>query len=401
MTNPLGQDILVVGASAAGLSTAEALRRGGHRGRLTLIDAEPHPPYDRPPLSKQFLSGAWNDARIALRPPEALSELDADFVLGERATHLDVAQRRVQTSTGRVVSADSVVIATGVRPRRLAGQEAFTGTHVLRSVDDARRLRAGLRPGRRLVVVGNGVLGSEVAATARGLGLAVSLVGSAEQPMGGQLGDLGASELAAVHRAAGVNLVGGHHVRSLIGESGRGGRVTGVVLDSGEVLPADEVIVAIGSEPATDWLIDTGLELDGGVLCDSRCRAAEGVWAVGDVARWEHLGLGRTIRLENRTNATEQAIAVARDVLGDGEPYLPVPFFWTDQYGVKIQVYGTIPPGARTEVVDADPADGRFVALAHDDDRLVGVLGWGMPKQTRLRRQELAEQMAASVPVPR
>lgn len=398
MNNPLDQDVLVVGASAAGLSTAEALRHGGHRGRLTLIDAESHPPYDRPPLSKQFLSGAWSNDRIALRAPEALAGLDAEFVLGERASHFDVAQRQVRTNAGRVFSADSVVIATGVRPRRLNGQGAFTGTHVLRSIDDSRRLRDALRPGRRLVVVGNGVLGSEVAATARGLGLEVSLVGSAPLPMAGQLGDLGGGELAAAHRAAGVALAGGHRASSLVGRSGR---VTGVVLDSGELLPADEVVVTIGSEPATGWLVGSGLELDDGVVCEAHCRAAEGVWAVGDVARWEHLGLGETIRLENRTNATEQAIAVARDVLGDGEPYLPVPFFWTDQYGVKIQVHGTIPPGASTEIVDGDCADGRFVALAHDDDRLVGVLGWGMPKQTRLRRQELAERMAARVPALR
>ena len=177
--------------------------------------------------------------------------------------------------------------------------------------------------------------------------------------------------------------------------------MTGVVLESGEVLPADEVVVAIGSEPATDWLINSGLELADGVLCDARCRAAEGVWAVGDVARWEHLGLSQTIRLENRTNATEQAIAVAHDLLGDGGPYLPVPSFWTDQYGVKIQVHGTIAPGARTEVIDGDVSSGRFVALAHDTERLTGVLGWGMPKQARLHRQELADQMAAMTPALR
>lgn len=398
MTNQLDQDVLVVGASAAGLSTAEALRRGGHRGRLTLIDAEPHAPYDRPPLSKQFLSGACDNDRLALKAPEALAGLAANFVLGERAAHLDVARRQVRTSSGHVFSADAVVIATGVRPRHLPGQGAFAGTHVLRSLEDAQQLRAGLRRGRRLVVVGNGVLGSEVASTARGLGLAVSLVGSAELPMAGQLGDLGASELAAAHRAAGVTLVGGRRASLLVGQDGE---VTGVVLESGEVLPADEVVVAIGSEPATDWLINSGLELADGVLCDARCRAAEGVWAVGDVARWEHLGLSQTIRLENRTNATEQAIAVAHDLLGDGGPYLPVPSFWTDQYGVKIQVHGTIAPGARTEVIDGDVSSGRFVALAHDIERLTGVLGWGMPKQARLHRQELADQMAAMTPALR
>ncbi|MCZ9882838.1 NAD(P)/FAD-dependent oxidoreductase [Arthrobacter sp. B2a2-09] len=399
--DPRDQHVLVVGASAAGLATAEALRRNGHRGRLTLLDAEPHLPYDRPPLSKQLLSGEWTADRVILRDQKMLDSLDAEFLLGESATSLHVSTRTVTTGSGQEVSADAIVLATGLRARHLptalgtGDRGAPAGIHVLRTLDDAHRLKEALASTARLVVVGNGVLGCEIAATARQLGVKVTLVGAAEAPMAPQLGALGSRLLAGLHSTHGVQLLGERRVAAV---QHSGGRVSGVELTSGEVLPADTVVVAIGSEPVTGWLAGSGLELDDGIVCDTFCRAADGVWAVGDVARWHHAGLGEPVRLENRTNATEQAIAVARDILGKGEPYAPVPYFWTDQYGVRIQVHGLIPGSAQLEVTDGDPADGRFVAVAIDDGRMVGVLGWAMPKQTRQRRQELMAEAGVDVP---
>jgi len=402
--DPRDQHVLIVGASAAGLSTAEALRRNGHRGRLTLVDAESRLPYDRPPLSKQVLSGEWTSDRAALRDQEMLDSLDASFLLGEAATRLHVATRTVITGSGREVTADAIVLATGLRARHLLaaggadGREAPVGVYVLRTLDDAHRLKEALATSSKLVVVGNGVLGCEIAATARLLGVQVTLVGAAEAPMAPQLGGLGSRLLAELHREHGVQLLGGRRVATV---KAAGGRVTGVELTSGETLPADTVVVAIGSEPATGWLVGSGLELDDGIVCDEFCRAADGVWAVGDAARWHHAGLGEPVRLENRTNAAEQAVAVARDVLGEGEPCTPVPYFWTDQYGVRVQVHGVIARSAELEVTDGDPASGRFVAVAIDNGRKVGVLGWAMPKQTRLRRQELMVEAAVAVPALR
>ncbi|MFF2940471.1 NAD(P)/FAD-dependent oxidoreductase [Streptomyces niveus] len=386
-------DVLVVGACAAGLTTVEALRRHGYRGKVTVLGEETHPPYDRPPLSKQVLAGTWQPDRAQLRPREALSALDADFILGDPAVGLDAVTRTVRTASGRALRADALVVATGTRPRTLPGQSGRAGVHVLRTLDDALALRAGLLDATRLVVVGDGVLGAEIAATARTMGLDVTLAGPQHAPMAGQLGHGVADLLAELHTAHGIRLRLGAGVRALAGSAGA---VTGVSLDNGEVLPADLVVVAIGADPVTDWLRGSGLRIDNGLVCDSRCRAADGVYAVGDVARWHHDQLGALLRLENRTNAGEQAMAVAANILGGDRAYTPVPYFWTDQFDTKIQVHGVVPAGAGAEmtVVDGDPATGRFVARYRSEGRVTGVLGWNMPKQTRLRRQDVADALA-------
>ncbi|MDG9724355.1 NAD(P)/FAD-dependent oxidoreductase [Streptomyces sp. DH41] len=386
--------VLVVGASASGLTTVEALRRKGYEGRITVLGDEPHAPYDRPPLSKQVLSGAWSPGRAVLRGQEVLSALDAEFALGDPAVGLNAASRTVRTGSGREWGADAIVVATGVRARHLPGQQALTGVHVLRTLDDSLALRADLLAATRLVVVGEGVLGSEIAATARSLGLDVTLTGPLPAPMALQVGPLVSEVLADLHTDRGVRLRLGTGVTGLTGADGR---VTGVRLGTGEVLPADVVAVAIGAVPATDWLADSGLELDNGVVCDSRCRAEEGIYAVGDVARWHHEHLGRLVRLENRTNATEQAMAVAANILGPEQPYLPVPYFWTDQFDAKIQVHGFLPVDAEADVVEGDLPARRFVVRYRSEGRVTGVLGWNMPKQTRLRRQEIVDALDASV----
>jgi NADPH-dependent 2,4-dienoyl-CoA reductase/sulfur reductase-like enzyme len=427
--SPAMTDVLVVGAAAGGLATAEALRRRGFTGPITVLGAEPHLPYDRPPLSKQVLAGEWAPERARLRP------VDATLHLGDPAVAFDAAARRVTTAAGRIFEAESVVLATGARPRRLPGApEAYA----LRSLDEALSLRAALLPGRRLVVVGDGVLGTEIAATATKLGVDVTLAGPQPAPMHLQLGPVVAGLLADLHTRGGVRLRLGSGVTGLVpadiapdagvagrppaavapgvglvarppaavapgaglvarppaavapgaGVAGSPPAAVGVTLASGETLPADVVVVAFGAAPATEWLQGSGLTLDDGVVCDEQCRAADGVWAVGDVARWHHPGLGASIRLENRTNAVEQADAVAANILGAARPYAPIPYFWTEQFGVRIHLYGF--PGGDLEVIEGDPAAGRFVAAYHRAGRPVGVLGWNMPKQARLHKSVLS-----------
>ncbi len=302
-------------------------------------------------------------------------------MLGDPAVHLDAAERAVHTESGRVLKADNIVLATGLRPRTLPGQPT------LRTLDDAVALRDNLLGCSRAVVVGDGVLGAEIAATARQMGVAVTLAGPQRAPMALQLGSLVAEQLADLHSSQGVEL--------RLGAAVTGVDDNGVRLETGEVLPADLVVVAFGSAPATDWLRDSGLTLGNGIVCDSRCRAAEGVYAAGDVARWHHETLGRMVRLENRTNATEQGIAVAATILGADRPYTPVPYFWTDQFDAKIHVHGFVGPDVT--IAEGSLADRRFVARYHRDGELVGVLGWNMPKQARQHRQEIRLGCPATV----
>ncbi|MGW5715246.1 NAD(P)/FAD-dependent oxidoreductase [Amycolatopsis sp. NPDC003865] len=384
----LPQSVLVVGASAAGLSTVEALRRGGFLGWVTVLGAEPHLPYDRPPLSKQVLAGTWEPERAALRSAAALVALDAEFILADAAVRLHSESRTIETAGGRDLTADAVVLATGVRPRTLPGQPTLAGVHVLRTLENSAALRRDLLRSNRLVVVGEGVLGAEIAATARGMGLEVTIAGPQPAPMTLQVGPMVGAHLAKLHLEHGVALRLGTGVSDLTGNDGR---VSGVRLDTGELLPADVVVVAIGAVPVTDWLADSGLELGNGIICDSQCRASEGIYAVGDVARWHHEQLGGLLRLENRTNAIEQAAAVAANILGEDRPYTPVPYFWTDQYNAKLQVHGFVGGTAETAIVEGNPSDRRFVVQYRQGGRVTGVLGWNMPKQTRLHRQDVVD----------
>ena len=266
--------ILVVGASAAGLSTAEALRRRGFAGRLTIIGDELWAPDDRPPLSKQVLAGGWEPSHIALRPAQTLAALDADLLLGTRAVHLDAAERTVTTADGRCLRADAIVIATGAAPRTIPSHEPLTGVHMLRTMDDALGLSAALRDHRRLVVVGDGVLGMEAAATARLRGVSVTVIGAQAAPMSAQLGPLVADFVADLHHQQGVEVLSGVNVGGL---NHRDGRVTAMAIEDGPVLDTDLVLVAIGARPTTDWLNGSGLILDDGVVCNAACAAADGI----------------------------------------------------------------------------------------------------------------------------
>jgi NADPH-dependent 2,4-dienoyl-CoA reductase/sulfur reductase-like enzyme len=374
--------IVVVGASAAGLAATETLRREGYGETLTLIGDEPHPPYDRPPLSKQFLTGQWDTGQLALRTGADLDALGLDLRLGVAATGLDPASRSVRLSDGSTVSYDGLVIATGVRPRRLPGKDA----QVLRSLDDALALRDRLGPGHRLVVVGAGFLGAEAAATAAGLGTDVTVLEPAPVPLAHVVGTEVGHVLSRVHLERGVEFRTGVTVSEVTG--------SGVLLADGEVVEGDTVLIAIGSRPNTEWLAGSGLAVEDGVACDAYCEAAAGIYAAGDVARWYNPLFATSMRIEHRTNAAEQGMAAARNLLAATEarkPFAPVPYFWSDQYDIRIQAYGHLRGHDEVAVVQGDLAERHFVVAYRKDDRLTGVLGVGVtPKVLRSWRQALA-----------
>ncbi|RPK67255.1 Rhodocoxin reductase [Streptomyces sp. ADI96-02] len=379
--------IVIVGASAGGLATAEALRGSGYEGGITLIGDEPHLPYDRPPLSKRILTGTERPSGLALRRKEHIGALGLDLRLGARATGLDMAARTVRLADGAVVPYEALVVATGVRARRLPGSGhlsgRMTGSHTLRTVEDALRLKARLLPGRRLVIVGAGFVGAEVAAVARGLGVEVTVLESAPVPMAQAIGGQAGQLLARAHLDHGVRLRTGAAVAEILSTDGH---VTGVALADGSVIPADDVLVAVGSLPNTEWLHGSGLTLDDGLVCDEFSAAAPGVYGVGDAARWHNPLFGTTMRIEHRTNAAEQAIAVARNLLAPEpalrRPYAPVPYFWSDQYDMKAQAYGFLRGHDEAAVVEQDASRKRFLIAYRREDRLVGVLAAGVPPKT-------------------
>ena len=402
MSAPLPADgrVVVVGAALAGLRTVETLRRRGFGGAITVLGDEPHLPYDRPPLSKAFTAGLDHPETLQLRQSEGLA---VTWRLGVRAVGLDAERRRVLTDDGRETLYDGLVVATGARPRRLPGlPDTVPGVHELRTVDDALRLRAELVPGARVVVVGGGFIGAELASTCRDRGLDVCVI----TPLPMMVTALGELAAPAADRARrhGVEVVEGPAVIAVRVDDAAGGRVAAVELADGTVRPADVVVVAIGVVPATDWLAGSGALVGSGVVCDDTLAVTgiEGVVAAGDVASWPHPALGgELLRLEHWTNATEQAMAAADRLLtGVGRPFAPVPSFWSDQYGIRLQGVGLPGRADAVEVVEGDPAGDRFVAEYRRDGALIGAVTAGNVQALLPYRRELRRRFAvAAAPV--
>ena len=384
--------ITIVGASLAGLNAAEALRREGFDGPVTLIGAESHLPYDRPPLSKQVLAGEWEPERAALTDSEELAEDDIEVRLGVRATALDMAARELSLDTGETAAFDGLVIATGARCRTMGGVEGLDGVHVLRSLDDCLALRSDFEAmPPRVVVVGAGFIGAEVAATARGRGLEVTLVEALPTPLSRVLGDEMGQVCAEVHRDHGVDLRTGVGVSGISG----GDRVERVTLSDGSAVDADVVVVGIGVIPNTEWLAGSGLQVDDGVICDAACLAAERVTAAGDVARWPNELFGETMRVEHWDNAAQQGSHAARRLLDEGTgPFTPVPWFWSDQYDRKIQLAGRVRGDDEVRVVTGSVEERRFAAIYGRAGRITGVLGFNRPRHV-MRYRALIEQGAS------
>jgi NADPH-dependent 2,4-dienoyl-CoA reductase/sulfur reductase-like enzyme len=378
--------VVIVGASLAGLRAAQALRAGGHDGRVVVVGDEPHLPYTRPPLSKELLGGAQEAEHAAL----PCADLDVEWRLGTTATGLDLARREVLLDAEPLPYA-KLLIATGARARTWPGALP-DGVFVLRGLDDALALRAALGARPRLAVVGAGFVGCEVAATARKQGLDVTMIDVAPHPMTALGPDVGA-RCAELHRAHGATLRLGTGVAGFAGD----GRLEAVELADGSRVEADVAVVALGAIPNTEWLAGSGLELQPGVVCDATlaARGAEGVACAGDAAAWPHpMAGGDVIRIEHWTNAAEQGAAAARNLLaapGDRVPYAAVPYFWSDQYDVKIQAVGLAARAERMRLLETTPEGDRLVLGGERDGRLVAVVGFNAARRLAFYRRQLAE----------
>lgn len=380
------EHLVVVGASLAGIRAVESARRAGHTGRITLVGAERHLPYDRPPLSKAFLDDTGEEpADPRYRTEEHLrDELGVELRLGSPATSLDTGATLVGIGDGSEVSYDALVVATGGAARMLPGTEHLTGVHALRTWDDALAVRSALDAGARTVVIGAGFIGSEVASSARKRGLSATIVETLPVPLVRSVGEDMGTACADLHREHGTDLRCGETVDGL--ESSADGAVTGVRLGSGEVVPADLVVVGIGVSPCTEWLAGSGVELherDRGVVADATLRAADGVYAAGDVVHFpNHLFDGEVMRLEHWTTAAEQGALAAKNALDpeNATGLGTVPYFWSDWYSSRIQFVGR-PAADEIRVVSSELGDDRFLALYRRGDRLVGTITIDRPTQ--------------------
>jgi 3-phenylpropionate/trans-cinnamate dioxygenase ferredoxin reductase subunit len=378
--------VVIVGASLAGMHAAHTLRREGFDGRISVVDADDATPYDRPPLSKQVLSGEWEPDRIVL--PAACEDLGLDLHLGRRAMGLDRVERFVRLDGGERLGFDGLVIATGASARWLPRSEELDGVHVLRSLDDCLRLRTALdEHPSRVVVVGAGFIGAEVAATCRGRGLEVTLLEALPVPLERALGPKLGAVMADVHRDQGVDVRLGVGVDGLEGSD----RVEAVRLADGSIVETEVVVVGIGVVPNVDWLAGSGLNVDDGVVCDETLLAAPGIVAAGDIARWPSRRYREYLRVEHWETAIEMGETAARRLLAEDratepEVFDPVPWFWSDQYDRKIQLAGRSSADDAVEVVHGSLDDRRFVALYGRDGTVVGVLGMNRPAHVaRLR----------------
>lgn len=386
--------VTVVGASLAGLYAARELRAQGFDGRLVIVGEEPHRPYDRPPLSKDFLAGRSDEAQLGLSDPEEETGLDAEWLLGTRARGLDAHGRAILLEGGRTLVTDGLVIATGASARRLPGTDGPAGVHTLRTLDDARALRAAIDGGgRRVVVIGGGFIGAETASSCAALGHEVTVVEAAPLPLLPRLGPEMAAVCAELHRRGGTELITGTGVSRLHGR----GSVTGVELADGRVLPADLVVVGIGAVPNTGWLTGSVLPLRDGVLCDDGCvTVLPRVVAVGDVAR-----VGGE-RAEHWTSATEQPAVAVRNLLAGRtvDAVRPLPYFWSDQYGSRIQFAGRHREGDAVTVVEGSTADGGFLCRYERGGRTTAVLAVDRARSFMRARRELRAAQPAGPPLP-
>lgn len=395
--------VVIVGASLAGLRAAESLRTHGFDGEIAVVGKETRHLYDRPPLSKKFLAGDWDADRIRLRKPEEVDALRVDWHHGTTATGLDIGNKVLSTDKGDFTY-DACIIATGGAVRRLPNQPNHTGIHVLRTINDAEALRDDLAPDKHLVVIGAGFIGLEAAATARAKGCTVTVLEGLPAPLIRGLGESMGRTVARVHHDNGVEIRCNVRVEEILG----GPAVSGVriVNEHGapEVVDADVVLVGIGVAPATDWLGDSGLTINDGIVCDENLQCAPGVFAAGDVARWPNAlfaDIEPTMRVEHWTTASEQGAHAATNVIAhlNGQPLTPysaVPFFWSDQFTSRIQFLGRGTNADDVRVVAGNPDEGKFAAAYFGNDRLIAVLGVSLPKAVMPARKLLQDRVTKS-----
>jgi len=376
--------IVIAGAGQAAGQTIVSLRQGGFAGRIVMVGEEPYLPYQRPPLSKKFLAGELDVPRLLLRQEKFYVEHRVDVLLNTRVMRILPGSRTVELSTAKSLTYDKLVLATGSRVREvtLPGHR-LAGVHYLRTVGDVERIRPDFRPGASLVIVGAGYIGLEVAAVAISQGLKVTVVEMADRVMARVEAPQISAFMTRVHRAAGVDIRCNTGVQAFAG----GTRLQGVVGSDGVEIPADLAIVGIGILPNVELAADAGIVCDNGIMVDEYCRTSDpDILAVGDCTNHPNLLLGRRLRLESVHNAQEQAKTAAMTVLGRLEPYAQIPWFWSDQYDLKLQIVG-LSSATDQAVVRGDPESRSFAVFYLHKGRLTAVYAINSPREFMLSKK--------------
>lgn len=385
--------LVIVGGGQAAAQTVQSLRQQNFSGAITLIGDEPHPPYQRPPLSKKFLAGELTRERLWLRPTSFYADKGVSLELERRVEEVELASRRVRLDDGRAVAYDRLLLATGSRVRRLGIPGAdLAGVHYLRTIDDAEAILADLKPGARVVLVGAGYIGLEVAASARGRGHEVTVLEAADRAMARTVGNEVAVFYDACHRSAGVAIHYGAAVAALRGATS----VTGVETTDGRVFACDVVVVGIGIVPNTELAAAAGLPCDNGILVDEHARTVDPhVVAAGDCTNQPHALLGRRVRLESVPNAIHQAKVAAATLVGAPTPPAEVPWFWSDQYDLKLQIAG-LSGGYDATVVRGDPALRSFAVFYLQQGSLLAVDAVNSPREFMAGKKLIASRARVS-----
>jgi 3-phenylpropionate/trans-cinnamate dioxygenase ferredoxin reductase subunit len=386
----VSNQVVIVGAGHGAGQVVASLRQKKYAGRIVLIGEEPWLPYQRPPLSKKFLAGELTVERLYVKPATFYDEADIEVHLDTRVGSIDLANGRVIEASGKSHEYSDLVLATGSRVRRLnvPGSD-LEGIHYLRDIDDVEAIRTGLETTQRLVVVGAGYIGLEVAAVARQLGRAVTVVEMADRVMSRVVSEQVSEFYQSLHTTAGVVLKLGTGLKGFAGE---GGKVTGVETVNGEILPADQVVVGVGILPNTELAAEAGLLVDNGIVVDERCRTASpGVYAIGDCTAHPNRIYERRLRLESVQNALEQAKVAAANICGEDMSYDQVPWFWSDQYDVKLQIVGLAQGYDRT-VQRGDPADRSFSCIYLRDGRMLAIDAVNAPRDFMQAKKLIADR---------
>ena len=384
------QQILIAGGGQAAVQAVDTLRRRGFTGKVTFVGEEPWLPYQRPPLSKKYLAGGLERERLLIRPAQFFAEHQVTAHLGRRVTDIARRERHVRLDDGLVLPYDALLLATGSRPRRLlAPGSELAGVYCLRTIADADRIRAECTPGARLLIIGGGYIGLEVAATARELGVEVSVLEMADRVMNRVTCPEVSAFYEAEHARHGVLIRCNEQVRALHGDA-RTGRVRSVLTEGGGEYPADAVVIGVGVAPADELARAAGLECENGVVTDAHCRTSdEAIWAAGDCASHFNRQYGRHLRLESVDNAFEQGTTVALNLLGTPTPHDKLPWFWSDQFDLKLIIVG-VAHGYDTAVMRGTPAARGFSVCYLRGGELIAIDSVNAPKDQMAARKLIA-----------